>query len=451
MDLVHCAAVLLLINQTAAQPVDPTSVVGTSAEPAPAAPAEGPRYAQPGSTTTDPAGSPPVRPGETSGSAATQPRFSADDTTTSDRLVPVERPLGEPKRLAGDSPGSAASLEENLSDAGDRQETALAHQIVQQVLDPPAGGALAGQRVTLYELVVESSVDRPGVRRRIDAYWELVTAMARYHMAQRHLQSVKSLEDRLPEGDSPLANAEWTSLKTQAQARVDVARLQAVSSQHRLAQLRQRPNVSLPLPVDLPHTGAYRTLFETLYPTQSAQSLSDARRLHETLPLRHQLVRARAHAAVAGLSLYELVAASPAADVSALGNLLEENLRRHEAFFADVEAYNQSIADYAMMTAPAGIDAGRLVGMLIKQAPTSGRVSPLAGESGSRVSHEQLQGSDGLTSVLKRRDSAGPAPGDRPTSPVVPAAAEEPLDAQRPPTQEEPRDPFVRREETDDS
>jgi hypothetical protein len=156
-----------------------------------------------------------------------------------------------------------------------------------------------------------------------------------------------------------------------ADARAQQAKLAAVATQQDLADAAFMPaSDTLPIPIDLPFTGAYRTNFDALFAGRTAPA--GLRRIDRTIPLYQQLVEARATSVTSAGEALQRVSEAYQTGQLGLTDMLSAISLLHvqqREFLAVVRDYNYSIADYALAVAGPGVNREIIVSMLIETAP----------------------------------------------------------------------------------
>jgi hypothetical protein len=239
--------------------------------------------------------------------------------------------------------------------------------LMRNILKPPAAGQLAGAPLTLSEAVRDAR-SRPDQTQRAKAYWDLSAAMADYNLAQLEEMEFGILR----QGLRTPAN-EWDLKQQAARARTDIARGSAQAAQLRLHQLLGRPAyAALPLPGDVPHCGRYNAEYEEIF---AARPDPIAEQLSKLMPLRYNDLRNQAQAVAEAETLRDAVRQrldpnSGGAELLQAQDLLA--LRRR-AFVNTARDYNQDIAAYTELAAPANVPADRLVAMMIRTSAPVGQ------------------------------------------------------------------------------
>lgn len=271
--------------------------------------------------------------------------------------VPVEVAPASPPALVKDVPADVKPVVKTPP------------QLVAESLTPPAGAVLVGRPVGLAEALA-STPDRATQFEAIRAYWGLAEAVAEYYYAAAAHAQLQPLTPRT--GDAlVLATAQAS-----AAAAVGEAELTVTVAQHGLMARAAMPAGSaLPLPIDRPHAGPYRTNFQQL---QAVRTLSPrAALVDQALPVARRALDLRAIAVSrAEQSVDEALAAYGGGrlDCAALLGRMAELRRQRALFLALIEQYNNDIADYALEVAGPTITGPALVGMLIDTA--AGAVKP---------------------------------------------------------------------------
>jgi hypothetical protein len=264
-----------------------------------------------------------------------------------------------------------APLDTGLSDveAGPRQKL-RPPELLAQALATPGEEVIEGQRVTLEKALARAS-DRQHQLKLAQAYWRLSTAEADYHWAldQRDKLALYT--------ETHSASPGVQSARASARADVRDAQMAVVQTQQDLADLMgNAAEDKLPLAVDRPHVGDYRTLYDSVFAGRSPPPR--IRLIHRTLPLRRKAIDAHSEAILATVDALE----STGEDFQKSGHglatvmmTLDQLKRERRTFMAAVRDYNQDIAEYAFAVASPNANEKTLVAMLIK---TSQRAAPPA-------------------------------------------------------------------------
>jgi hypothetical protein len=239
-------------------------------------------------------------------------------------------------------------------------------ELIAEALENPRQEALTGTPLPLAQALARHR-DRGHQLRITQAYWKLAAAQAEYHWSlkqrdalARHAQPHESLPGVV-------------SAQAAAEADVRAGQLGVEQAQQELADLvGLGPLGDLPLAVDRPHVGDYRTQYEDLFGTRVPPPR--IRLIHRTLPLKRKAIDAHAEAIVAAVDAAEGAGEqfrSSGQGLSTFLAMLELLHDSRRAFIADVRGYNLDIAEYAFTVAPPGAASQTLVSMLIRTAPPS--------------------------------------------------------------------------------
>jgi hypothetical protein len=236
---------------------------------------------------------------------------------------------------------------------------------MRNILKAPATGQLSGAPITLSDAVRDART-RQEQTERAKAYWDLSAAMADFYLAQLEEMELTILHQGLK-----LPGKVWDGRLKGAEARIDIARRSAQAAQLRLHQLLGRGAASpLPIPADAPHCGRYAAEYEEIFATRPS---AIAEQLSKLMPLRYDELRSQAQAiadaeAARNVTREQL---NPNGDGAELLQAQDLLALRRRAFIATARDYNQEIAAYTELAAPAGVPADRLVAMMIRtSAPT---------------------------------------------------------------------------------
>ena len=215
--------------------------------------------------------------------------------------------------------------------------------------------------------VVAAIPDRTRRAAAIRTYWEAATLVADWQFASQEYE----LMQQVSAANNPAQNAVLSAAKAASQARLIEAQMAANSAQFALGELvpGMRSETGAPLPIDTPLSGKYNTHFETLFSARVPPP--GLRRIHETLPLRQDLVEARAAAVFAASDSVDQQIQAYQSGRASLTELLREfeNLRTQRgAFLGALRDYNLEIAEYALGTSQPNDPPDKVVGMMIKSA-----------------------------------------------------------------------------------
>jgi hypothetical protein len=127
---------------------------------------------------------------------------------------------------------------------------------------------------------------------------------------------------------------------------------------------------SLPLPGDAPHCGRYNAEYEEIFASRPDVV---ARQLAELMPLRYADLRAQAQSIAEAVASRDQVSQqrSPASDGTELLEAQDLLSLKRRAFVATACDYNQEIATYTELAAPAEVATDRLVAMMIRTSTGS--------------------------------------------------------------------------------
>jgi hypothetical protein len=252
-------------------------------------------------------------------------------------------------------------------------------ELVVEAVTLPSGSAVTGQPLTLVQ-ALSASPDRRLQLAITHAYWQAVEAAAKYNY---HVKLMDRL-GRLPSGASEQAALQAAHSAATAQLRE--AEISAGSAQHELAALMQLPGeAALPLPVDRPHVGAYRTNFQSLFAARPAPDR--ARIIDRTLPIRRMAIDQRAIAVQAAKDALEAAIDACQANQCGLASVISASDRligQQIAFVETVCRYNHDIAEYAMVVAAPGATPQLIAGFMIKTTTGSGQSPGVNWDGGVR-------------------------------------------------------------------
>jgi hypothetical protein len=215
---------------------------------------------------------------------------------------------------------------------------------------------------------VRDAKTRQDQTQRAKAYWDLSAAVADYHLAQLEEMELGVLRQGLR---SP--GKIWDVREAEAQARTDVARRTAQAAQLRLQQLLGRSSTGLlPLPADAPHCGRYNAEYEEIF---GARPNPIAEHLSKLMPLRYDQLRTQAQAVSDAEAWRTSVRdhLNPDGDGAELLQAQDLLALRRRTFVATARDYNEEIAAYTELAAPAEVPADRLVAMMIRTSAPVGQ------------------------------------------------------------------------------
>ena len=252
----------------------------------------------------------------------------------------------------------------SLSGQQDSSEQTAAMRLIRQAFPTPDD---AGDETTQLSLrdVIAVTKDRGRRTASIKTYWEAATLLADWQFASEEYEVIRQLSATRDAAQQ----ATLTAAQTASQARLIEAQMAANSARFALGEIvPARRNDAKPLlPIDTPLSGKYNTEFETLFAARVAPP--GLRRIHETLPLRQDLVEARATAVFAAddalrqqLDSYQNGRAALAEVLHSLNNLRAQR----GAFLGALRDYNLDIAEYALGTSLPNDTPEKVVAMMIK-------------------------------------------------------------------------------------
>ena len=343
----------------------------------------------------------------------TTPRFQQPSVSGTPTLA------SEPDRSAAPSFGLRSvygGSEADLTPAGSQAPPALgtiqnaavnspatgpATSLLNHALRQPAELSIDGTPVSLQEIVAQTPVSGQQSA-AVSAYWQLSQSLAEYHFALEEMQIFRGLSLPQAEHQRALLAAEEASAK----ARTAAARVNALRSQHALAEAAQRTDTTdLPLPSDSPFVGAYRTHFKVLNDRGAAPDHLGS--IDRALPVMRESIEAQAEAVMADENALGATGRAYQQGQATLSDVLgiyHELRHQRRAFLSTVTEYNQQIARYASSVSLPGTGANRLVKMLIETPDAERSVLASKRSQGEirRVSNEEEV--DGWSDAsLKRR------------------------------------------------
>jgi hypothetical protein len=371
-------------------------------------------------------------PGATGGQAPSQPSsrsttpFGASSSPPGDGAA-VQQPGGStlsPQRTAPPPGYEFQAQPPQRSAAQPNQAPALKPSaMMRAMLTPPSDSRLAGEPITLVE-VVAGATSRAEQTHRVEAYWDLCSSVADYYLGLREQEEMRRLRSLVPS----LGPAGQQAEKELA-VRVGTSQLGALACQYRLAS-SIGPARGLPLPADIPHCGSYNSHYAEIF--VGRQSM-EAQELNSLLPLRYAELKDAATAVTRAEEWLNMVAAARSDNSDPTGTLraLELLALRRRAFVQIARDYNRRIARYSELATPGQIDADRLIGMLIKRdAPSTAtrpftQAAPLNRQSQNRTNVPPNTFVEGWTPMsgtrqvgTTRDESVQPASADVPPGPI---------------------------------
>lgn len=259
------------------------------------------------------------------------------------------------------------------------------------MLKRSSASKLEGRPLTLLDALA-NAYDRTQRLAITHAYWRLTSLLAEHSLCAAEHEHLRQLQVR-PNDTTLLRTAQVS-----AEASLRAAEVAVVAAQYDLAEAAGLPSQeSLPLPVDLPHVGPYRTNFEIVAARQVLPPRS--RLIDRMLPIRRQSIDVWASAVQAAEDAAQAINEAYQEGATDLATVLEYTAllgRRQRSFMTSVCDYNHDIADYAIAVAGPEIVGPALVAMLIK---TNHQTSPRSAPAGSG-GQNPLRGNMGTSAPL---------------------------------------------------
>ncbi|MBA3482117.1 MAG: hypothetical protein H0T51_09920 [Pirellulales bacterium] len=293
--------------------------------------------------------------------AAGQPELAAESPEAAASAAPA--PLKLHQTPATTKPDAAAPQRSVLA-AGPKPS-----DLMRELIKSPTASQLAGVPISLGEAVRDAR-SRQDQTARAKAYWNLSAATADYYLALLEHTELGVLRQSVT-----TPSKQWDVRQREAQARVEVTLRAAQGAQLQMHQLLGRAATgSLPLPGDVPHCGRYNAEYDEIF---GARPDAIAKQLSELLPLRYTDLRAQAQAIADAAAWREEMSRlrDPAGDGLELLNSQDLLSLKRRAFIATARDYNQEIAAYTELAAPAEVAPDRLVAMMIRTAATTDDLS----------------------------------------------------------------------------
>jgi hypothetical protein len=266
-------------------------------------------------------------------------------------------------------PAPPTGSQPDPADAAPPQRSVLApfakpSDLMKQLMKAPAASQLSGVPMTLGEAVREAR-NRQEQTVRAKAYWELAAASADYYLALLENTELGVLQQSVA---APAK--QWDLRATEAQTRLVATQRAAQGAQLRLHQLVGRAGGPLPLPADVPHCGRYNAEYEEIF---GSRPNLIAKQLSELMPLRYADLRSQAQAVADAEAWRDEVSRRRSATDDGLELLQSQDLLslHRRTFVATARAYNEEIAEYTELAAPAEVAPDRLVAMMIRTSATS--------------------------------------------------------------------------------
>jgi hypothetical protein len=285
-----------------------------------------------------------------------------------------------PGRVGGTTTESEATSD---ADRASRAAASASMALLENSLTPGNDSVLAGRTLTLAEALGRGSNHTQRFE-IAELYWRLALAVANYNWA---VDESKQLE-ALPAGQGAVDAPLLTTARAAAQARMLEAQALAVAAQQELADAIGQPTQNLPLTVEQPLVGPYRTLFDRLFATRSPPPRT--RGIDRTLPLKRQAIDVRTaavQAAASAVRAAEDAHAQGNADVLAVLAAHQDLARQRREFLRAVGEYNADIVAYAAAVANPGTSNTVLVGMLTRSK--AGRLSDTDSQGSTFVGGNQ--------------------------------------------------------------
>jgi hypothetical protein len=288
---------------------------------------------------------------------------------------------GSPPATTGetDPNGAAAAINAETRALANASADLLAGALATPPIDSLDGRpvALDGRPVPLAEALGRSSTS---VRRLEVAalYWKLSLASADYHWSLVEFVQLRALPGNEDAVDAPLL----TAAQAAAHARMLEAKAAAVTLQQELADAIGQPTQQLPLTVEQPLVGPYRTEFDTIFAGRAAPGRSRA--IHRALPHWREAIDIRTAAVQAASSAVpaaEQAFVKQKTDITRALLAHQELISQRRAFLNAVRAYNAEIVEYASYVAGPTTSTATLVSMLTRSKPN--KPSASAGSASS--------------------------------------------------------------------
>jgi hypothetical protein len=262
---------------------------------------------------------------------------------------------------------NAATIAAEIRAAANASADLLASALTTPTVDSLDGRpvALDGRPVTLAEALGRGTTS---VRRLEVAalYWKLSLAIADYHWSLVEFEQLRALPGNEDAVDAPLLAAAQAA----AQARMVEAKAAAVTLQQELADAMGQPTQALPLTVEQPLVGPYRTEFDTIFAGRAAPGRSRA--IHRALPHWREAIDIRTAAVQAAFSAVPAAEQAFVKQRNGITTALfahQDLISQRRAFLNAVRAYNAEIVEYASYVAGPTTSTATLVSMLTRSKP----------------------------------------------------------------------------------
>jgi hypothetical protein len=250
---------------------------------------------------------------------------------------------------------------------------------------------------------IKRGADRSQQTRIAQVYWRLAIAQADYHFARDSVARLReATRGQLNQPALRAARCAMRALQRDAETLV-------IRAQNALAVDMNLPaDAQMPLAIDLPHTGSYDTRFAQVYSGRTPPQR--ALLIDRTIPVRRQAIEEHALAIVESLDAVDASTDEYGKGTDDLTTLLlafERLWKERKAFSGAVREYNQDIAEYALMVAPAQSDASSLVAMLIKPVGSNSPRTTTPGTAAPRGSTRYTDPEPADDEAPPKRDGAG--------------------------------------------
>lgn len=309
------------------------------------------------STTAPPAGNSTYRTATNNpvGSSTSPPERHLPNAQTSESSTSPYRPT---------TPFTSSTASSTAVPPTTHRSTSAPTELIEAILTKPADSQLEGNPVRLRQ-IVQGASSRAEQSARVEAYWDLCSAVADYYLGLTEQKELAALQQQMPAMSAALRQAD-----EELKSRVATAQRAARVAQMRLAGLMGRSTASeLPLPEDVPHCGDYLTRYEEKF---ANGAVLEARELHELLPLRLDELEAEAAAVARSQKWVDAVAGQRTVNSDGTGviHALELLALHRRAFVQLVRDYNRKITRYTELATPGRLSTDRLVAMLIRTDDT---------------------------------------------------------------------------------
>lgn len=272
---------------------------------------------------------------------------------------------------------------------------------MRKLMKAPANAPLTGAPLTLGEAVRDSPT-RQAQTQRAKAYWDLSAATADYYLAVLESQELSALAAAVA-----APGKSWEASHRDLATRVEAARRSAQAAQLQLHQLLGgSASTMLPLPADVPHCGRYNAEYDEIFASRPDPV---AKKLAEVLALRHTELRSMTQA-IADAETGRAQASqqrNPASDGTELLTAQQLLSLQRRTFIARAREYNQEIAAYTELAAPAEVAPDRLVAMMIR---TSAPATQQWGSNGVEPASAVQEANDPKTAPQGEPRSDGSRP-----------------------------------------